>query len=60
MFHICTLLFSIDVIECKSSTCSGNGDCVELTGPGTLCTCYEGYTLDDCSEGMLIFTCYIP
>ena len=44
----------IDLIECKSSTCRGHGDCVELTGPGTLCVCYDGYTLDDCSKSMFI------
>lgn len=45
------MLFSIsdvDVVECTTSSCSGNGDCKEENGGGVICECDPGWTDDDC------------
>lgn len=43
----CTVL--IDITECGSDTCSGNGECIEKIGGGTSCCCDEGFSGSDCS-----------
>ena len=43
-------MYSTDITECKESTCSDNGECLEIDGEGTRCICKDGYTSKDCSE----------
>ena len=43
------LLQHSDIIECQVSSCSGNGECKELRGGGTLCLSEPGWTSSDCS-----------
>ena len=45
------MLFAADIPECTNSSCSGNGECIEKTGGGTVCVCKAGYTSSDCSTG---------
>ena len=43
-------MYFTDITECKESTCSDNGECLEIDGEGTRCICKDGYTSEDCSE----------
>ena len=45
------VFFYLDIIECQTSTCSENGECLEIDGAGTRCICIDGYTSADCSTG---------
>ena len=40
----------LDITECNSATCNGQGECFEIVGGGTECVCNPGYTSHDCSQ----------
>ena len=51
---VCSVI--IDVIDCASTSCNSNGDCIEVVGGGFVCSCEDGWrgeycdvdTVDDC------------
>ena len=44
-------MYVTDIVECNNETCYGHGDCSEIVGGGTICTCYSGYTGVNCADG---------
>ena len=38
-----------DVVDCASSSCNSNGDCIEVVGGGFVCSCEDGWGGDFCN-----------
>ena len=44
------LFLFLDITECLPTTCSGNGECKERLGGGTICICSPGWAGSNCSK----------